>query len=263
MMKRFLILIIGIILSTVVAGGVGLVNNKEKDNPPIVESKNIIEEVQEKEDEPINVIIENAVEEIKEQEEVNELKNDEAIKEDEKLEVKKENKQTSTSNKQISNTSNKTTISNNNSQPKTEVNNTPQQEPINTEQTKVEEPKKEESKPVENKPVETSKPSAPVREFKVNQNYINKLRSTITTEVTNNLEQLNKYGITDVSQYQIIVDSSICTCYGGNRNGWTYENVSAYNTFKSSILKGTNMKIYAVDEYYNGEYIQTLCYYGH
>ena len=255
MMKRFLILIIGIILSTGVAGGVGFINNKEKDNTIKVEPENVINEVQEKEDEPINVIIENAVEEIKEQEEVNELKNDEVVKEDEKPEVKKENKQTSTSNK--------TTMSNNNSQPKTEVNNTPQQEPVKTEQPKVEEPKKEESKPVENKPVETSKPSAPVREFKVNQNYINKLRSTITTEVTNNLEQLNKYGITDVSQYQIIVDSSICTCYGGNRNGWTYENISAYNTFKSSILKGTNMKIYAVDEYYNGEYIQTLCYYGH
>lgn len=263
MMKRFLILIIGIILSTGVAGGVGFINNKEKDNTIKVEPENVINEVQEKEDEPINVIIENAVEEIEEQEEVKELTNDEVVKEDEKPEVKKENKQTSTSNKQISNTSNKITISNNNSQPKTKVNNTPQQEPINTEQTKVEEPKKEESKPVENKPVEMPKPSAPVREFKVNQNYINKLRSTITTEVTNNLEQLNKYGITDVSQYQIIVDSSICTCYGGNRNGWTYENVSAYNTFKSSILKGTNMKIYAVDEYYNGEYIQTLCYYGH
>ena len=32
MMKRFLILIIGIILSTGVAGGVGFINNKEKDN---------------------------------------------------------------------------------------------------------------------------------------------------------------------------------------------------------------------------------------
>lgn len=262
MMKRFFILIIGIILSTGVVGGIGFIYNKEKDNTIKIESENINSEAQEKEDEPINVIIENAVEEIKEQEE-KELTNDEVVNEDEKPEVNKEDKQTSTSNIQTTNTSNKSTISNHNSQPKTEVNNKPQQEPAQIEQPKVEEAKKEESKPVENKPVETSKPSVPVREFKANQNYINKLKNTITTEVSNNLEQLNKYGISNVSQYQIIVDSSICTCYGGNRNGWTYENVSAYNTFKSSILKGTNMKIYAVDEYYNGEYIQTLCYYGH
>ncbi len=262
MMKRFLVLILGIILSTGLAGGVGFVNNKEKNNTVNVGSENVIEEVKEKE-EPINLVIESEVEEIKEPEEVKEAEREEVIIEDNTPEVKQENKQTVASNKQTSNTSNKSSISNNNYQPKTEVKNTPQPEPVQTEQTKVEEPKKEESKPVDNKPVETANPPAPVREFKVNQNYINKLRSTITTEVTNNLEQLNKYGITDVSQYQIIVDSSICTCYGGNRNGWTYENVSAYNTFKSSILKGTNMKIYAVDEYYNGEYIQTLCYYGH
>lgn len=263
MMKRFLVLILGIILSTGVVGGVGFVNTKEKNNTVNVDFENVIEEVKEKDDESINVVIESEVEEIKEPEEVNEVEKDEIIIEDSTPEVKQEKKQTETSNKQTSNTSNKVTVTNNNSQSTTEVENTPQPEPVQTEQPKVEEPKKEESKPVENKPVETPKPSAPVREFKVNQNYINKLRNTITTEVTNNLEQLNKYGITDVSQYQIIVDSSICTCYGGNRNGWTYENVSAYNTFKSSVLKGTNMKIYAVDEYYNGEYIQTLCYYGH
>ena len=263
MMKRFLFLLIGIILSTGVAGGVGFVDNKTKDNAIIVDSQNIITEVQEKEDEPLNVVIEDKVKEIKEQEN-EEIIDEKGVKEDKKPEVKEESKQTTTSNKQTSNNSyNKSSVSNNSSQPKTEVNNTPQTEPVQTEQTKVEEPKQEESKPVENKPIETQKPSAPVREFKANQNYINKLRNTITTEVTNNLEQLNKYGITEVSQYQIIVDSSICTCYGGNRNGWTYENVSAFNTFKSSILKGTNMKIYAVDEYYNGEYIQTLCYYGH
>ena len=263
MMKRFLVLILGIILSTGVVGGVGFVNTKEKNNTVNVDFENVIEEVKEKDDESINVVIESEVEEIKEPEEVNEVEKDEIIIEDSTPEVKQEKKQTETSNKQTSNTSNKVTVTNNNSQSTTEVENTPQPEPVQTEQPKVEEPKKEESKPVENKPIETPKPTAPVREFNVNQNYINKLRSTITTEVTNNLEQLNKYGITDVSQYQIIVDSSICTCYGGNRNGWTYENVSAYNTFKSSILKGTNMKIYAVDEYYNGEYIQTLCYYGH
>ena len=71
MMKRFLILIIGIILSTGVAGGVEFINNKERDNIVKVEPENVINEVQENENEPINVIVENAVEEIKEQEEVN------------------------------------------------------------------------------------------------------------------------------------------------------------------------------------------------
>lgn len=263
MMKRFLVLILGIILSTSLAGGIGFVNTKEKNNTLNVDSENVIEEVQGKEDESINVVIESGVEEIQEPNEVNEIERDEVIIEDNKTEVKPEKKQTATSNQQTSNTSKKGPVSNNDSQSKTEVKNTTPSEPVQTEQPKVEEPKKEESKPVENKPIEKPKPTAPVREFKVNQNYINKLRSTITTEVSNNLEQLNKYGITDVSQYKIIVDSSICTCYGGNRNGWTYENISAYNTFKSSILKGINMKIYAVDEYQNGEYIQTLCYYGH
>lgn len=263
MMKRFLVLILGIILSTGVVGGVGFVNTKEKSNTLNVGPENVIEEVQEKEDKQINVVIESEIEEIDEPEEVKEAEREEVVIEDNTIEVKQENKQTVTSNKQILNTSNNSSISNNNYQPKTEVKNTPQPEPVQTEQPKVEEPKKEESKPVENKPVETAKPPAPVREYKVNQNYINKLRNTITTEVSNNLAQLNKYGITDVSQYQIIVDSSICTYNGGNRNGWTYENISAYNTFKSSILKGTNLKIYAVDEYQNGEYIQTLCYYGH
>ena len=55
----------------------------------------------------------------------------------------------------------------------------------------------------------------------------------------------------------------MCTFNGGYRSGWTYENPSAYATFKASILKGTSIKIYAVDEYQNGVYIQTLCYYGH
>lgn len=263
MMKRFLILIIGIILSTGVAGGVSFVNNKERDNTIKVDSEKIIEEVQEKLVKPINVIIESGVEEIKEQKEAKEIESNEVIIEANNPEIKQEDKQAIISNKQTSNISNKTTVSNYNSQTKTENKSTSQTEPVKTEQPKAEIPKQEENKPVENKTVEIPKPSAPVREFKANQNYINKLRNTITTEVINNIEQLNKYGITEVSQYQIIVDSSICTCYGGNRNGWTYENISAYNTFKSSILKGTNMKIYAVDEYYNGEYIQTLCYYGH
>ena len=260
MMKRFLILIVGIILSTGLAGGFELANNKEKANKVIVETENVIEEIQDNEEEAIEIILENNDEVVDEEKEE---ENEKVVIEEIKTEVNQEKKQTPTSNvnqnnKQTSNNSNNTSVPNNTSQTKTEVNTTPQIEPVKTEQPKAETQKQEESKVVE-----TPKQTTPVREYKVNQNYINKLRSTITTEVTNNIDQLNKYGITDVSQYQIIVDSSICTCYGGNRNGWTYENISAYNTFKSSILKGTNLKIYAVDEYYNGEYIQTLCYYGH
>ena len=81
--------------------------------------------------------------------------------------------------------------------------------------------------------------------------------------VKNNISSLNKYGITSFEQYKIIEDSSICAYNGGNRGGWTFENPTAYNTFVKSILKGTSLRIYAVDEYQNGEYIETLCYYGH
>ena len=145
----------------------------------------------------------------------------------------------------------------------------PENEPVNSvepeskeeiqENIKQEDKKQEEEKIEENKTIETK----PVRTYKINKTYINKLRETIVTEVTNNLEKLNKYGITSIEKYTIIEDDSICTFNGGHRSGWTYENPSAFATFKSSILKGISMKIYAVDEYYNGEYIQTLCYYGH
>ena len=288
MMKRFLIFILVIILSLGLVIGVVLSNNSEKDNDIKLSLKpeNIIEEIKNNEEEPINVILENDDVELEQTEEVKEDKTEDVVEQENLVEVKQEKKQVTTvsekmqNNKQTSSNSNKNSGTyNDNLQTKTENKTIPQKEPVVTEQPKaetpkqeeskpvenkpVETPKQEESKPVENKPVETPKQTTPVREYKVNQNYINKLRSTITTEVTNNLSQLNKYGITDVSQYKISEDSSICACYGGHRNGWTYENITAYNTFKSSILKGTSIRIYAVDEYYNGQYIQTLCYYGH
>ena len=274
MMKRFLIFILVIILSLGLVIGVVLSNNNEneKDNDIKLSLKpeNTIEEIQNNEEEPINVILENDDVELEQTEEVKEDKTEDVVNQENLVEVKQEKKQVTTvsekvqNNKQTSSNSNKNSgTDNDNLQTKTENKTIPQKEPVVTEQPKAETPKQEESKPVENKPVETPKQTTPVREYKVNQNYINKLRSTITTEVTNNLSQLNKYGITDVSQYKISEDSSICACYGGHRNGWTYENITAYNTFKSSILKGTSIRIYAVDEYYNGQYIQTLCYYGH
>lgn len=268
MMKRFLFLIIGIVLSVVAIVGVVIFNCTKKNNNMYIDSENLIEEVKEIEDETVNDIVENQTVEENEGNDVLKTESNEVVNKDSTPEIKQENKQEVKSNKQTSNISNNSSKVINNSQPKEETKSIAQPEQIKEEQpktqeTKIEEPKQEENKPVENKPIEEPKSTTPVREFKINQNYINKLRNTIIDEVTNNISQLNKYGITEVSQYQIIVDSSICTCYGGNRNGWTYENISAYNTFKSSILKGTNMKIYAVDEYYNGEYIQTLCYYGH
>lgn len=252
MMKRFFIIIIGIGLIAGIVGGIKLANNKVKDNNVKVNSENIIDEVLLKKNEPINTITISNNEEQKEQDK------NEIILDDYKSEAKDEMKQTISNDKKTLNTTSKTTYITNNYQSKTEIKNSQKSELIQTEPIKVEEPKKE-----ENKPAKKTEQTEPIREYKVNQNYINKLKNTITAEVGNNLEKLNKYGIKNVSQYQIIVDSSICTCFGGNRNGWTYENVSAYNTFKSSILKGTNIKIYSVDEYYNGEYIQTLCYYGH
>lgn len=265
MMKRFLIFILVIILSIGLLIGVVLSNNNEKDKDiklSLKPDENIIEEIQNNEEEPINVILENDDVELKQTGEVKEDKPEEAIEQEKKQETTVSEKVQN--NKQTSSNSNKNSGTyNDNLQTKTENKTISQKEPIVTEQPKAETPKQEESKPVENKPVETPKQTTPVREYKVNSTYINKLRSTIITEVTNNLSQLNKYGITDVSQYKISEDSSICACYGGHRNGWTYENITAYNTFKSSILKGTSIRIYAVDEYQNGQYIQTLCYYGH
>lgn len=269
--KKLFIIIGGVILVSILAGII-ILNGRES---KVIDSIEIGKEESEKNEEPLNVVLANEEEQ---KNEVTKIEENGTLEEDNtktETEQKKTKEPTSNINtntnidKQASNDMSKivsVTSNNKTTNPEvkqeTENSNKTIEQPQETNQ-KTEQSKPVENKPVENKPVETANPPAPVREFKVNQNYINKLRSTITTEVTNNLEQLNKYGITDVSQYQIIVDSSICTCYGGNRNGWTYENVSAYNTFKSSILKGTNMKIYAVDEYYNGEYIQTLCYYGH
>ncbi|MBE5820165.1 MAG: hypothetical protein E7310_05075 [Clostridiales bacterium] len=145
-------------------------------------------------------------------------------------------------------------------EPETETKPTTPQEESYPVVEKQEETKQEESKKEETIPTETK----PSRTYKINTTYINKLKQTVITEVTNNLDKLNKYGITSVEQYTIIDDdNSMCAYNGGHRSGWTYENPSAYATFKSSILKGTSIKIYAVDEYQNGVYIQTLCYYGH
>ena len=266
MMKRFLIFILIIILSISVVIGVVLAKNNEKEDEASIKNENVIKEVQNNKEEPINVVLESNEEEIEEAKKENEI-----VSEENRQEINQEEKQATTSNinqsnKQNSNNYSKSNIPENNnssSQANVETKNIPQNEQTNTDKAKVETPNKEESKPVENKPVETPKQTTQIKEYRENKTYINKLKNTIITEVTNNLSKLEKYGIKDVSQFKINVDSSICACYGGHRNGWTYENITAYNTFKSSILKGTSMRIYAVDEYCNGQYRQTLCYYGH
>lgn len=267
--SKKLIIIIGTILTISIIVGEVLAHNNTKENKYIenletnTEENKIIED-----EEPINVILEGSEEQ---ENETDEIKETTQIEQESFIEEKQEEKNnqnkseiatssvSSNNNKQTSSNSSKTTsvtTSNTNTNSGGQI--TPS-EPIKVEEPQVTTPKQEESKPVEDKPVQTT----PVRTYKINQTYINKLRNTIITEATNNLSQLNKYGITSVDQYKIIEDSSICAYNGGNRNGWTYENTTAYNTFKSSILKGTSIKIYAVDEYHNGEYIQTLCYYGH
>ena len=265
--KKLFIIIGGVILVSILAGII-ILNERES---KVIDSIEIGKEESEKNEEPLNVVLENEEEQ---KNEVIKIEENETLEEDitkMETEQKKTNEPTSNINintnidKQASNDTSKiVSVTSNNKTTNPEV----KQETENSNKT-IEQPqetnqKTEQSKPVENKPVE-SKPvnTTPVKTYKVNQTYINKLKNTIITEVTNNLDKLNKYGITSVEQYNIIEDSSICTYNGGNRSGWTYENVSAFTTFKSSIIKGTSMKIYAVDEYLDGEYIQTLCYYGH
>lgn len=263
--KKLFILIGEIILISILLGII-ILNERES---KVIDSIEIGKEESEKNEEPLNVVLANEEEQ---KNEVTEIEKNGTLEEDKtktETEQKKTKEPTSIINtnidKQASNDTSKivsVTLNNKTTNPEvkqeTENSNKTIEQPQETNQ-KTEQSKPVENKPVENKPVNIT----PVRTYKVNQTYINKLKNTIITEATNKLDKLNKYGITSVDQYKIYVDSSICTCFGGNRNGWTYENVSAYNTFKSSILKGTNIKIYAVDEYYNGEYIQTLCYYGH
>lgn len=265
--SKKVLIIIGAILIVSILVGIVLINSNEKKNKTISKS-----EVNTEEDEgqkTINVVLDGLEQKENETNEEQQDKiEEESILEEQLKESDNQDKQKSPiSNIDSNNSVNTKPVTTSNNNGKVDTKQEVQRKPLEStkvEQTQVETPKQEESKPVENKTVEIPKQTTPVREYKANQTYINKLKNTITTEVTSNLDSLKKYGITDVSQYKIIDDdSSICACYGGNRNGWTYANVSAYNTFKSSILKGTYLKIYAVDEYYNGEYIQTLCYYGH
>ena len=253
MMKRFFVLIAVILLIIFSIVGVGFLKHKEKNIKINNDTQNTIEETQNNKEEPLEAVLENDNEPLEETKE----KEKDIVKEN-NLEIN--NLEVNQNKEPVLNKSNTSITNDNTKKQENTKTNIEQPETVKKEQTKSETPKKE-----ENKTVETPKQATttPIREYKINQTYINKLKNTIIAEVTNNIDKLSKYGITEVNQYKIIVDSSICTCYGGNRNGWTYENVSAYNTFKSSILKGTNLKVYAVDEYQNGEYIQTLCYYGH
>ena len=246
--------------------------NKEQNNEHIAyeEVDSITEEVTQTKDESVEILNttsnnENKVEQKDKQKQIDTSENKNKTSISSSSNAKTEKQSNNTSKEQEQSKKEETEVGN----IQQEESKVPENEPANPvepeikeeiqENMKQEDEKQEEVKIEENKTIETK----PVRTYKINKTYINKLRETIVTEVTNNLEKLNKYGITSVEKYTIIEDDSICTFNGGHRSGWTYENPSAFATFKSSILKGKSMKIYAVDEYYNGEYIQTLCYYGH
>lgn len=256
-LKKVLIIIIVILIVGLISGVLVLARNqKEKFVEVSNQEPEIINETENgRKAEEITVVIEEQENVVEDQLE----NNNETIG----SEITKEN---SIKNEGIINQDNANetlTIKTNTSKNSNQLKSNNQSIPNNTQQqtsaTPIQETEQVEVKKEEPKPVVTT----PVRTYKKNTTYISKLRNTITTTVNNNISSLNKYGITSVEQFTITEDSSICVCYGGSRNGWTYENTVAYNTFVSSILKGTSMKIYAVDEYQNGKYIQTLCYYGH
>lgn len=270
-MKTFkkVLIIISIISTIVLILGLLLVSKAKKEDGVKVgnqdfETTNQRETESIDKDEEITIAIEEQEPKTEEQ-----LENSEETIESEipnETSIKNDNIVNSNDTNKITKAKNNTTQNVNQSKP-VEPNN--QNTPNNTQQ-KTPIPQYQQTKPIEeNKPVEVKKEepkpvvTTPVRTYKENTIYISKLRNTITTTVRDNLTSLNKYGITSAEQYKIKEDPSICAYNGGNRNGWTYENPTAYDTFVKSILKGTSLKIYAVDEYYNGEYIQTLCYYGH
>lgn len=277
--KKALIIISTILLVTLIIGAIVLANNQEKEVYENLSNKDIelSNEIEtEEKNEEIIPNMEKILEVIDEQKEEKET-----IEQDIPETTKIENNNTSVTKSTNSSITNKTTTNkvealestqsstqstiNNNNQPKTTATTVEQPKIENTPVVnKSEETKQQETTPVNPTPTNpTPVDITPVRTYKRNGTYIEKLKNAITTTVTNNLASLNKYGITSVEQFIITEDSSICVCYGGNRGGWTFENTTAYSTFINSILKGTSMKIYAVDEYQDGEYIQTLCYYGH
>lgn len=253
--KKVLIMIIAILTVVLILGVLLVLKTKKEESIEIgnkeleITNQGEIEVVEEDEEIIATIEEQKTEEQLDNNEEANksEIAKENFIKNDNVVNSSDTNKTIKEKNDTTKNVNKSKSVQSNNQN----TQNNTQQQPQQT---------KQETKPVEqNKPVVTT----PVRTYKENTTYISKLRNTITTTVRDNLSSLNKYGITSAEQYKIKEDSSICAYNGGNRNGWTYENSTAYNTFVKSILKGTSLKIYAVDEYQNGEYIQTLCYYGH
>ena len=119
---------------------------------------------------------------------------------------------------------------------------TVKQEETKTEQAKKEEPKVQE--PVVEQPkVEETKPQEMVKEFKINNTYIQKMKNYIKNNET---EDMKEYG------YTIVVDSSIVN----QTTGFTY---SDFNMNSRMGFVG-EIRIYAQDYFVNGEYVETRCY---
>ena len=90
---------------------------------------------------------------------------------------------------------------------------------------------------------ESTKQPARKIEFKQNNEYIEKMKTYISTHETENMK---KYG------YSFVVDQSIVN----------YTNPFTYSDFNMSSCVGVTgvYKLYARDYYYNGVYVETQCY---
>ena len=124
--------------------------------------------------------------------------------------------------------------------------NNKQETPIqnNQEQIKQEEPKKEESKIEKQEQTKVEQENKNIEEYKINQEMINRIKTIIENNET---EDMKTYG------YEIIVDSSIPEL----TNEFTFTEKRVINKI---TWKCGKIKIYARDYYYNGNLVSTQCF---
>ena len=114
----------------------------------------------------------------------------------------------------------------------------------NQEQIKQEEPKKEESKVEKQEETKVEQEKKNIEEYKINQNMINRIKTIIENNET---EDMKTYG------YEIIVDSTIPEL----TNQFTFTEKRVINKI---TWKCGKIKIYARDYYYNGNLVSTQCF---
>ena len=114
----------------------------------------------------------------------------------------------------------------------------------NKEQIKQEEPKKEESKVEKQEETKVEQEKKIIEEYKINQDMINRIKTIIENNET---EDMKTYG------YEIIVDSSIPEL----TNEFTFTEKRVINKI---TWKCGKIKIYARDYYYNGNLVSTQCF---